>query len=355
MNILFISYFFKPFDGVGAKRLTYWHENLPQNYTSKVITATIQEKTNKNIIYIRPVKSNTIISTFIKDEGLNWLKPLKKHFIKNKEYFKYDKVIITGGPFMHMLISKFLKRNFNVEVILDFRDPFYGNPRFKNYFFKELIKLHFQNKFLKHADKIITVNKYCANLIKGNNISIIDNGFDENEINNITDIQFNNKILLNLIAVGRIDSDFDMIPFLKIIEELKNTFFHYIGTSLPKINSSESLINYGKQSYNKTLSYINKSDICILFTGGEPFESTTKIFDFLAFNKKILIITQGKIKNGSLYDITKDYPNICWSLNNAVDIKNNIENLKNKELKIIDTYKFSRAYSLEKFIKVINL
>ncbi len=355
-KILFLSYFFPPFESVGVKRIAYWYNNISEyGYKAVVFTAIKQTKKDENIHYVAPENNNSLLSKLIKDKGLAWINPLKKRLKQyNKEDF--DIILISGGPFMQMLISKFLKNNFNTKVILDFRDPFYANPRFPKNKIKDFIKLYFQNRFLKYADVVITVNSECKKLINHNNIELIDNGFDETILNTLS---FNrlenntNKSIHNGIATGRVDSDFDITPFFHALEKDTNISFGYIGNHDFKEYSGK-YHHGGVLEYSKALEFINNADFCILFTGGEAFESSTKIFDYLGLNKTILIITQGEVKTGSLHEITNAYPNVFWTKNNIKDILQAFSKIKKHKNLQIDTNKYARKEGLKLLTQIIE-
>ncbi len=354
-RILFISYFFPPFDSVGVKRIAYWHKNI-SNYglESMVFTAIKQNEKSKNIVYVEPEDNNNLLSYFIKDKGVNWINPLKSK-LKEFEQNDFDFVIISGGPFMQMLITKYLKTHFKTKIILDFRDPFYANPRFPSNRIKDLIKLFFQTKFLKYSDVVITVNSECASLIKHTNIRIIDNGYDETILNKIEN---HNTTIPNsnftAIATGKIYEDFNINPFFKALNKRRQILFEYIGNHQFKQN--KELYNHGGfLQYESALRYINKADFCVLFTGGMPFESSTKIFDYLGLNKTILIITEGNPKTGSLHQITKNYPNIFWSRNNENDILKAFDTIIYHENIKVDTSVYSRAEGLKILTQILSL
>ena len=319
MKILLISYFFDPFPGVGAKRVSYWADEIAKlNIEPTVITA-IEQTTKKKypVYYVPNSNQKRVLSSFIKDEGYSWELDLIHFFKENSSQLNFDYVLISGGPFMHMGISPYLKTLFpKIKVILDFRDPFGHNPRFKEPRFKRSLKHFFETKFIKNAHETIVVNKFCKALIKYNqDVKIIENGFDERllpEIN--TDDELSNGEL-TFVYAGKLYTDRPPLNFCKVLITDDELIFKYIGPDKKNIEPivSDNIVYEGVLSYKDTLNSINQSSIGLIFTGGEPFESTTKIFDYIALNKRILIITEGIPKTGNLYEITKDYPNTLWS------------------------------------------
>lgn len=97
-------------------------------------------------------------------------------------------------------------------------------------------------------------------------------------------------------------------------------------------------------------------DVCTIFTSGHLFESTTKIFDYIALNKIILVITDGEIKTGQIHNITKDYPYVYWAKNDLNEIEEILIKIKNEysnmsEIKF-DGYPLSREYGLKQLIRL---
>jgi len=353
-RVLFISYFYPPYNSVGVKRISYWVDNIKdKGYLPTVFTATEQTEINDNVHYIPANDQSNILNYFIKDEGLSWLKNLKIELGKYDSQ-SFDYILITGGPFMQMLITKYLKFHFTAKVILDFRDPFYANPRFASSKIKDAIKLYYQNRFLKYTDIVITVNEECKKLIDHPNIELIDNGFDEKVLEKVNHKILNSadKSIFTISATGRVDHDFDMKSTFDALKSSSNVEFNYIGNQ--RFDKYDKQYNHcGFLPYDEALEFISKSDLCIMFTGGLPFESSTKIFDYLALNKNILIITNGQVETGSLHNITHDYPNVFWANNSTNDIKEAIEKIRNHKRVLQDTSRFSRADGLKKLIQIL--
>ena len=57
-------------------------------------------------------------------------------------------------------------------------------------------------------------------------------------------------------------------------------------------------------------------DAGILRLGGEATTGTTKIFDYIACDLDIIIITDGKLKEGAVHDLTDGLEGIFWIKNN---------------------------------------
>lgn len=367
MNILLISYYFKPFPGVGAKRLTYWFENMPKyDINPTVITAIKQEKTTNNIIYIENKKTNTLLSKFIKDLGTDWYIHLKKYFSAiSPAEFNYEAVIISGGPFMQFRIAKFLKKKFNTKIILDYRDPYSNNPAFNDNIIKIEIKKYFERSFNKHADKIITVNKYCKQLLTKTDkeIYIINNGYDERYISKShlpPKSKHENNLIISHAGTfieGRRNPTIFFDTLKQINQKEVNYHFYQFGADSSYFDDYKHLpfFHYkGLIPYNTLVEELNASGVCLVITEGKRFESTTKIFDYIGLNKNILIISTNTLKKGSIHEITQEYPNTFWAENNIISITKALEKIKPHVPISYNPYKYSRAKGLEQLIEILK-
>ena len=359
MKILFISYFFDPYPGVGAKRISYWADEILNYGIEPTVITTIEQKEKKEYpVYCVPnTKRKRILSSFIKDKGYSWELDLID-FLKKNELPQFDFVLISGGPFMHMGISSSLKKQFpKAKIILDFRDPFGINPRYKESFLKSAIKKYFDRKFCKSADYIITVNEFCKKLIQTDkDIEVIDNGFDERVIKTYPEQKNREDFLIT--HAGSLYNDRDPRIFLELLNQDSNRIkFEQYGNDTPFFYAyrKSSFFNYkGKFPYNELIEQLNNADACVLFTLGKAFESTTKVFDYIALNKRILIITEGEPKTGNLNEITKDYPNVVWAKNNENAIREAIGIIREIEVRPFDSSIYSRKNSLNHLVKLLK-
>ena len=361
MKILFISYYFDPFPGVGAKRVSYWADNIHKHdIESTVITATKQVEDKDNVIFIAPSEKINWKSKIFKDEGLFWNEKIKTYFDRSNTNFSFDYVLISGGPFLHFGVANYLKRKFGAKIILDFRDPFSRNPSFKDGLLKIGIKKIIERSFLKSADYLTVVNSYCEKLVVKTNVpvKIIDNGYDDTELKKTTENITNSKFTIAHAGT--------FINGVRNPENLFNTLKTFFNDNIEFVQFGKDsdyftpyrdckFFNYGGfLSYKELMSQLINVDACVLVTQGQPFESTTKVYDYIGLNKRILIVTDGGVKTGNLHEITKDYPNVVWANNNCLAIKKAIIELQEMKVVDFDSYNYSRANGLEKLVKLLK-
>jgi glycosyltransferase involved in cell wall biosynthesis len=378
MKVLFIAYYFEPFSGVGAKRVSYWAKNLKRidNDIIKcdVITATPQSSEYDNIDNVFFVENTNqgLLSKLIKyDKGASWLYDLQKFVKTNIKQNGYDFVILTGGPFWHFFLINDLQK-LGIKTILDFRDPFANNPRgIRKKTLAKIIK-HFilkkvENYFLSNSNVAISVNQYCLELFENYKkyeykLKIIDNGYDEQLFINILKQENNVRLsnnTINFAYAGKLYRDRNPQVFFQCLEKYSFFNFFYIGEKSEYIKKdNQKIYSLGLMTYEKTIEKLSAMDVCMIFTSGHSFESTTKIFDYMALKKFIFIITDGEVRTGQIHHITKDYPRIYWSKNSSKDIEEALIQIQNdlvesKEIEF-DSSSYSREYGLKKLIQLIR-
>ena len=372
MNILFIAYYFEPFPGVGAKRVSYWAKNIKKldSRVNKCHVVTTTEQINESIegiddLFVVPTSPNSFLGRAFKfDLGAAWLKNLELFFKEKAIKHEYDYVVLTGNPFFHFFILRKLNK-MGVKSIVDFRDPLANNPRaVKADSLKRKIKsllLNFvEEYFIKKSHLAVTVNKYCAELLSGyethkEKIHIIDNGFDESDFVALPKAESNHEAL-NLVYAGSLYADRSASSLIRAISNDENYIFHHIGNINAELASLENVISHGLKSYSETIRLMNHFEVTVIFTSGYNFESTTKVFDYIALNKTILILTEGEVKTGALHDITKDYPNIYWAKNDIGSIRDILSEIKSTPFNqvVFDKTKYSRKTGLKKLINLLK-
>jgi len=373
MKILFISYHFHPSNLVGAKRVSYWAKNLEKFSKRKIHTSLVttqNEALNQNpeidnIFIVEPVKE---LSQFRIDAGSEWYYNLKPFLLNHLQNSSYDYCIITGNPFGHFLIIKELKR-FKIKTLLDFRDPFAVNPR-SRFTLKSKVKsilLSFlEYYFIANTHKSIVVNKYCIEHIRfrrflTEKIEIIDNGFDETILYNTQTKELNTRRnQISLAYSGSIFKDRDPKNLIKVIQQYSDSLeFHLIG-NINNIYKAKNVVLHGLLSYEENLKLLQKKDILVVLATGHQFESSTKVFDYIALKKPIMVIFNEWQGKGALFDILNTYPLAVFSKNTIEDIEISIDKIINSidtfKSKIVDydVSKFSRKNGLLTLLNLLN-
>jgi hypothetical protein len=377
MKILFIAYYYEPYPEVGAQRVSYWAKNLHKiapDWDVFVVTAT-EDARSESDVSVTILKNNIkgLWSYIFKtDAGASWAYALKRWF-KNNDCV-YDVVLFTGGPFLHFRIVNWLKKKFNSKVIFDFRDPMSRDPRFKpvklSLILKNKVMSIIELNFVKKADLILTVNRWCIPLIEGidhKKSMIIENGFDENvlykaSISDEKQLVDSNKI--HLAYAGKIYYGMNPYPFLRAMKNQKifknNIELIYIGDRneyLMPFESEEWLKQMGRKSYFETQIFLKSCDYGILFLEKELTHSfQTKVFDYLGHGLPFIVFSDERLENCALFEIASQYKNIYVVRNNEKDIADFLIKIAAmpKPQKAEPPYQYSRKAGLNKLVSVIN-
>ena len=373
-KIIFISYHFYPNKEVGANRTRFWINDLDKSsddFEPVVITATPfaeAERLKKEQYYVAPT-GITPVSLLIKDEGIKWRSPLID-FFESHQFTDVYGIIMTGGPYMHFSITPRIKQILNCPVLLDYRDPFANNPRFHGQQIKAWIKRHFERQFVKNADVITSVNSDCLGLLTGfesekDKFHVIPNGFDEETFKTVkadlTETPPDDKYVM--IYPGKYyknaspNATFIAIKEL-IAEDHVIKFVHYGGRESLSVLENDSFIEeHGIVDYTEIVKGLLTAHIGIIYTEGDAFESSTKVFDYIGAEIPIIVITNGILYTGNIHRITADYPLIKWCKNNKDDIKQVMLELFKTDLNIKypERSNFSRVKGLEKLLNTLRL
>lgn len=351
-RLLIISFFFKPYESVAVHRPLYWFNEIPllscNKISTQVVTAVPQSLKHRNIFYIKPFKITS------GDQGIGWILPLGRFLISNRN--DYDIALFTGGPFLHFILGLLLKYVLGKKVVYDYRDPFGYNPAFKADHIKNGIKKKLELIFNFPADLVITVNKYVLELINtwpGQNCCVIDNGFNE-KVHPVSTSLIDKKIF-SFVLAGGYSQGRDLKKFWEAFESIQSNVhvFHLHTTPLETTSAHYKFL--GRKDYPEALGIISQADVGLIFTSGHPYESTTKIFDYLRFNKRVLIIADKLPEEGGLYDITKDFKEtIIWVKNDVLSIHRAILKIMCAPEIKVDSEKHSRRAGGMKLIQSLN-
>lgn len=352
-NVLFIAYRFDPYPGVGSKRITYWATNCLQHGLKPIVITATENPTSiegGEVMYVPDPGREGLL---IKDEGKSWYPALKKAVADLST--PVDVAIITGGPFMHMAIAKDCRRELGCKVILDFRDPFAIIPRFDQSKIRVWVKRQWERSFCKAADVVLTVNQYCADLLETGNtpVHIIDNGYDERLIPAPLPVEPK-----TFVYTGSFFPDRDPGKMLEVLRGLpEEVHFIHVGTPYEgntMFRAWDRFEEKGLIPYADAMELLSKAEVATLVVSGEPFESTTKVFDYLAMNKKILVVANRPLVEGALFNILKDYPNKVICDNNVESIDRAAKKILSMTSQPYDAEQWSRKRGLEKLVELIR-
>lgn len=358
-KILILTYKFPPMGGIGTRRWVKFSKYLTNlGYQVHVLTADygfIDQTT-----WLHDVDSRVQVHKFkskyplwlLADSGNRFLKQVKRYsnFILKKtlfylDYAQYDakeilniakkiiddysiqNVIATGHPVSINYISTYLKVDDpDINLIQDYRDNWndlnvyqYGKGNGFSIFKRKEESAYKEFFTLFYADKVINVSDDLTRKLQKKHKSLDDkfltltNGYDRDDF---IDIESSNDSF-NLIYAGslfneRIEAIYLLLDAILLLDD------EYINKNLKIVIYSNYDPNRVQKRYQKligrnivfkklispkeVLNQMAKFSFCLSINSKfASYAFGTKIFDYMALDKKIVHISNG----GALYDLLK--------------------------------------------------
>lgn len=407
-NILFITFFYRPYNTVGSLRTSGLVDFLrSKGYNVYVITSkrniqnsfsTIDE--NENTFYIdwpnadKLMLNHKLMSfSFLKFivKALNRLSVFSSvdlpeggiliwrlfALIKSNKLLKSKKIDViytSSGPVSTAILGSKLSKKYNVPWFVEFRDLWTDNIYLERSRIRKFYNAFIERRILKNANQIVTVNKALANELKfkfGKPTTIVYNGFDKIDYSPVSSKK------LTIIYTGTlIKEKRDPGILLKAIRELYDEgklnkdsleLSYYGGDAILMQDIVESYqINefvkiYGIVSKSEANAAIRNSHIQLLLSWNNIKDQATpaKLFEYIGFKKPILAICYpGEIKEildeakcGVVIteiDLMKEFILSCIKLLNEGRIDFGFE-FSQSSLK-----KYSREYQFSRLIPLID-
>lgn len=349
IKVLILAYDFPPLVSVGGLRPYSWYRYLMEyGVFPIVVTRQWQNKHGNNLDYISPgVSEKTIFeetefgliiktpyhpnisNRILLKYGENKFIFLRKFFTAFFEFFQFvffigpkvrlffeareylnknkvDAIIATGDPFILFRYASVLSRRFSIPWIADYRDPWLQDKSRKKIWLYRIGDGYFERKYLKNASLITTVSDFFREQIVINlqkkTFRILPNGYDEALMSNrVPQVEKSDKLILAF--AGTIYPWHPWRIFLSAISEWqrkneKNEIeIRFIGINLENDISqfvSEKhpglfpcLIFRPKLGINELGIALSKANVFLLFN--DYSIAGTKIFDYLALKRKVLL------------------------------------------------------------------
>lgn len=340
-KLLILAYDFPPYVSVGGLRPYAWYkylkeydvfpivvtrqwENKHRNKLDYIISSgfdeIITEKTKFGELIRAPYRTNLankimlkygenkfkfirkIISAYY--EFFQWfflIGPKSELYFAAKKYLKNNKsdlIIATGDPFILFRYATILSKKFNIPWIADYRDIWVKNSKV------EPLNFYFKKKYSKTAKFIITVSsvleKQISKTVKNKDFFIIPNGFDPETIDSAKSIiQISKKF--KIVLAGTIYKWHPIKSFLKVCDELMKEKEIDLTIEFYGINIEDQMKKWVTQQFInlksciKIIPKIPNSQLLIQLSDANVFLlfnyyafMGTKIYDYIALNRKIL-------------------------------------------------------------------
>ncbi|HOI82361.1 MAG TPA: glycosyltransferase family 4 protein [Synergistales bacterium] len=351
MNILFVSYFFPPFNTIGAVRVGKFAKFLvKQNHDIRVVSARKQplpdnlplEINTKIVSYSPWIDVNGPRNFFLgkKKAGINTIldgnrKKLKHRIIsKAKEFYnsmfhfpdpqigwypyalsggrkllqdwKPDIIFASAMPYTSLLVANRLSKEFQIPWVAEFRDLWVDNHYREYGPLRNFIDTKIEKSTLQSASGLVTVSEPAAEILRSKYTQpcvVIPNGFDPDDYD--SNAKPSDEASLKIVYTGSLyRGKRDPSNLFKAIDLLGkdrgNVDVHFYGPNLGLVGDLAK--KYGCEAnvqvhdpipYLESLRVQQQADILLLLLWDNPEEKgvfTGKVFEYLGARRPILII-----------------------------------------------------------------
>jgi len=311
------------------------------------------------------------------DGNAVWANNVIKEIQQKVNFSEIDVVYSTSAPYSTHLIGNYIKKEFNIPWVSDFRDQWINNPysAFDKNSLRYKLENNIEESIILNCDRVITttsisrknyVNSYNLDSRK---ISTITNGYDEEDFKNIY-LEKVNKEKFRIIHNGSFYLKRNPYTFTMAIKNLlKDKLVDKLNIEIILNGQNDSsiieksmsilgedkdiLICNGYLPHDQSLSYSQEADILLLVCGNEESSKevyTGKVFEYLRLKRPIMAISPKESLVEELLEETKcgvnvEYNNVekiqevilyyynKWLKNEAVEIEaKNIEKYERKVL-----------------------
>lgn len=261
-----------------------------------------------------------------------------------------DVIYSTAPPFTGLVIAAFLKRMWKVPLIVDFRDPWSGNPFNVVHggmvtWLDNLLEKH----VIKKADAIIANTGSMARHFRENfpeakgKIHVITNGYDPDEYHEVKPLRSVDKGALFMVHIGLLYEQRNPLPFLQALKHLLADHSFEAQIAVQLIGTSEAFEGQSLEeliqqlelthivelvppvSHQEALARAKGADVLLLFAQGTNLQIPAKLFEYLALGPPILAICE---KGGATQEMLSGFQgHQVATRNSAGDIERCIRDL----------------------------
>jgi len=275
---------------------------------------------------IRKTLSRISNTFFIPDNKKGWANKAIIEASKILTEEKFDLIFVSAPPFSSINMAVELKKKFNIPLIIDYRDLWYGNQfgfyptPFHSYLHKKM-----EYKALKAADMVISTNRKMKEKIINRyqfltfeDIYIIPHGYDPADFENLRSEQKPNtkmRLTYSGIFYEFITPKYFLNAFKKLSIErpdvTANIELHFIGylrnenkKLVRKLELQDSVKEYGYLDHKESLVKLMSSDVLWMMVGNGRNADTIssgKLYEYFGTRKPVLAsLPEGALKAAAL-------------------------------------------------------
>jgi len=275
--------------------------------------------------FLRKILSRLSNTVFIPDNKTGWAKSAINTAREILKKEKFDLIYVTAPPFSAINMAVKLKKEFNLPMVIDYRDLWLGNQfAFYPTPFHKYLHKKMEYQALKAADRIIATNRKMKEKIINNykfltfeDIYIIPHGYDPQDFENL-EIEKKPNDKLRIIYSGIFYEYITPKYFLKAFKILTkerpdiaaNIELHFAGflrnenkKLIKKLELQEFVKEFGYLDHHSAIVKIMSCDVLWLMVGrGRNADtiSSGKLYEYFGTKKPIMaFLPEGALKTAA--------------------------------------------------------
>lgn len=283
----------KSFEPLQIYSRIFGHKNVPYSGFANVETESLFSKLS------RWVRGNF----FIPDARKGWNKYALAAARKLLKEESIETVITTGPPHSTHLIGQKLKKEFEINWVADFRDPwtdiyYYDKlmhgPRAKR------LDRRYESVVLRKSDLVFSVCPSNQKVLRSklseklkDKVVLLPNGFDESDF---TDRESPANEVFTMAYTGTMAAGYNFNPLFQALSKLKMEWKLIIAGSispevaqeLEKLNLAQKVDFRGYVDHDEVLKILTRADLLLHVLPKGEKGTTGKLFEYIGSGKPIL-------------------------------------------------------------------
>ncbi len=352
MKILIVSYFFPPYNTIGAVRVGKLAKYLVrQGHEVKVLTAKDQplpphlpvEIDEGNVIRTswfnvnwlpekvlggreRVAKEgfsvNSSLRTVLKQAGLlyktllnfpdgqiGWYLPALKAGKQLIRYWRPDVIYASASPYTSLLVASSLASKSGIPWIAELRDLWVDHHYYQYGPWRKLLESWLEREVLSSAQGIVTVSEPLAQVLRSKYsqpVAVILNGFDPDDFRGLRRHDRDNDSLTRIVYTGTIyEGKRDPSPLFSALSALSKEvqsriYIYFYGRYLEPVRElgrrygiEHLVVTHPAVPYKRALELQAEADVLLLLLWNDPKEKgvyTGKLFEYIGAGRPILAV-----------------------------------------------------------------
>ncbi len=303
--------------------------------------------------FIRKILSRLSYTFFIPDNKKGWTRKAIKTARKILHDEKFNLIFVSAPPFSAITMAMKLKKEFNLPLVIDYRDLWFGNQfAFYPTPFHKYLNKRMEYKALKVTEKVIATNRRMKEKLLNHfkfltfeDIYIIPHGYDPSDFNDLK-IEKKPNDKLRLTYSGMFYEFITPKYFLNAFKKLSierpditaNIELHFIGylrnenkKIIKKLKLQEFVKEYGYLNHREALIKVMSSDVLWMMVGyarNVDTHSSGKLYEYFGTRKPVLV----SVPEGALKTSATEYKA------SFITKPDDVDEIKNAILKIYELY-----------------